>query len=60
MGELRGRAPGVRVERVAQHETGKAYGAEIMKVAPEGTISEVSYKFPRPGPDKTPCRRWPT
>jgi hypothetical protein len=33
------------------------YGAEIMKVAAEGKISEVSYKFPRPGPDKTPVQK---
>jgi Single Cache domain 2 len=38
-------------------DTGKAYGAEIMKVAAEGKISEVSYKFPRPGPDKTPVQK---
>lgn len=35
-------------------ETGKPYGAEIMKVAQEGKIAEVSYMFPRPGPDKKP------
>lgn len=34
-------------------DTGKAYGAEIMKVAQEGKIGEVSYRFPRPGADKT-------
>ena len=38
-------------------ETGKAYGAEIMKVAAEGKIAEVSYMFPRPGPDKTPVQK---
>jgi hypothetical protein len=38
-------------------ETGKAYGAEIMKVASEETITEVSYMFPRPGPDKTPVQK---
>ena len=38
-------------------ETGKAYGAEIMKVASEGKIAEVSYKFPRPGADKTPVQK---
>lgn len=38
-------------------ETGKAYGAEIMKVAAVGKIAEVSYKFPRPGPDKTPVEK---
>src|SRR5262245_58110561 len=36
---------------------GKAYGTEIMKVAQEGKISEVSYMFPRPGPDNTPVQK---
>ena len=35
-------------------ETGKPYGAEIMKAAQEGKLAEVSYMFPRPGPDKKP------
>jgi len=35
-------------------EAGKPYGAEIMKAAQEGKIAEVSYLFPRPGPDKKP------
>jgi hypothetical protein len=38
-------------------DTGKAYGAEIMKVASEGKIAQVSYKFPRPGADKTPVQK---
>ena len=38
-------------------ETGKAYGAEIMKVAEEGKIKEVSYMFPRPGADKKPVQK---
>ena len=38
-------------------EKGKAYGSEIMKVAAEGKIAEVSYMFPRPGPDKTPVQK---
>jgi len=36
---------------------GKAYGAELMKVAAEGKIAEVSYMFPRPGADKTPVQK---
>jgi hypothetical protein len=36
---------------------GKAYGAEIMKVATEGKIAEVSYMFPRPGAEKTPVQK---
>ncbi len=38
-------------------ETGKAYGAEIMKVSEEGKIKEISYMFPRPGPDKKPVQK---
>jgi hypothetical protein len=38
-------------------ETGKPYGAEIMKVAQEGEIAEVSYMFARPGPDKKPVKK---
>lgn len=38
-------------------ETGKPFGAEIMKVAEEGKIAQVSYMFPRPGPDKTPVQK---
>jgi signal transduction histidine kinase len=30
-------------------KTGKAFGEEIYNVAQEGTISEVSYMWPRPG-----------
>jgi len=37
--------------------TGKPYGAEIMKVAEEGKIKEVSYMFPRPGADKKPVQK---
>jgi hypothetical protein len=36
---------------------GKAYGTEIMKVAQEGKVAEVSYMFPRPGTDKTPVQK---
>jgi hypothetical protein len=35
-------------------ETGKPYGTEIMRVAEDGKIAEVSYMFPRPGADKKP------
>ena len=37
--------------------TGKPYGAELLRVAEEGKISEVTYMFPRPGPDKTPVAK---
>ena len=43
--------------KTMKNQTGKAYGAEIMKVAAEGKISEVSYMFPRPGADKTPVQK---
>src|SRR5262245_3913106 len=38
-------------------DTGKPYGAEMMKGAAEGKIAEVAYKFPRPGADKTPVQK---
>jgi len=34
--------------------TGKPYGEEFSKVAEEGKVAEVTYMFPRPGPDKRP------
>ena len=34
--------------------TGDAYGQRLYDAAKEGQVNEVSYKFPRPGPDKTP------
>ena len=38
-------------------QTGKEYGAEAMKAAQEGKISEISYMFPRLGADKTPVQK---
>ena len=35
-------------------KNGKALGEEMMKVASEGTFSEVTYMWPRPGADTTP------
>jgi hypothetical protein len=42
--------------RVLKDSTGKAYGQELFAAGqkPEGQISEVSYLFSKPGPDKTP------
>ena len=42
--------------RTLKDSSGKAFGAEIYAAyqKPEGEITEVSYVFPRPGPDKTP------
>jgi len=42
--------------RTLKDATGKAYGEELFAAGqkPEGQITEVSYMFARPGPDKTP------
>ena len=42
------------VQRDLRDIAGNPYGAEFVKVAEEGRIAEVSYLFPRPGPDRTP------
>ena len=38
-------------------KAGKAVGEEVYKVAQEGKISEVTYMWPRPGPDTTPVEK---
>ena len=38
-------------------KTGKAFGAEMKKVATEGSLAEVSYMWPRPGADSTPVQK---
>ncbi len=42
--------------RTLKDATGKAFGQELYDAyqKPEGQITEVSYMFVRPGPDKTP------
>ncbi len=40
--------------RTFKDPTGDAYGQRIYDAAKEGQVNEVSYKFPKPGPDKTP------
>jgi Single Cache domain 2 len=42
--------------RTLKDATGKLFGPELYAAAqnPEGQITEVSYMFPRPGPDRTP------
>lgn len=40
--------------REIKDKTGKALGEEMMKVAAEGKVEEVSYMWPRPGADATP------
>jgi Single Cache domain 2 len=45
--------------RSLKDSTGKDFGAEIIAgmQKPEGQMTEVSYLFPRPGPDKTPVAK---
>ena len=40
--------------RTFKDAAGDAYGQRIYDAAKEGQVNEVSYKFPKPGPDKTP------
>ena len=40
--------------RTVKDPTGDPYGEKIYAAAKEGQVNEVSYKFPKPGPDKTP------
>jgi signal transduction histidine kinase len=40
--------------RSLRDATGDAYGQRIYDAAKEGQVNQVSYKFPKPGPDKTP------
>jgi hypothetical protein len=45
--------------RTLKDATGKPFGAELYAAyqKPEGQITEVTYMFPRPGPDKTPVQK---
>src|ERR1700724_236471 len=40
--------------RTNKDSTGKLFGPELYAAAKEGQITEVSYMFQKPGPDKTP------
>jgi signal transduction histidine kinase len=40
--------------RTLKDPTGAEFGAKIYAAAKEGQVNEVSYMFPKPGPDKTP------
>jgi signal transduction histidine kinase len=40
--------------RTIKDPTGDAFGARLYAAAKEGQVNAVSYKFPKPGPDKTP------
>jgi signal transduction histidine kinase len=41
-------------QRTVKDATGDAFGARLYAAAKEGQVNEVSYMFPKPGPDKTP------
>jgi signal transduction histidine kinase len=43
--------------RDIKDKDGKALGEEMMKVAAEGKVEEVSYMWPRPGADTTPVAK---
>ena len=46
-------------DRTLKDSTGKPFGQELFTAGqkPEGQVSEVSYLFPKPGPDKTPVQK---
>ena len=43
--------------KTIKDKNGKALGEEMMKVATEGKVDEVSYMWPRPGADTTPVQK---
>jgi signal transduction histidine kinase len=43
--------------RTNKDSTGKLFGPELYAAAKEGQITEVSYMFQKPGPDKTPVQK---
>ena len=43
--------------KTIKDKNGKALGEEMMKVAAEGKVEEVSYMWPRPGADATPVQK---
>ena len=43
--------------RTFKDPVGDAYGQRIYDAAKEGQVNQVSYKFPKPGPDKTPVAK---
>jgi len=45
--------------RTLKDSSGNVYGVELYAAAqkPEGQFTQVSYMFPRPGPDKTPVAK---
>jgi signal transduction histidine kinase len=43
--------------RMLKEPSGKVYGQELYDAAKDGQVNEVSYMFPKPGPDKTPVQK---
>ena len=43
--------------KTLKDKNGKALGEEMMKVAAEGKVEEVSYMWPRPVADTTPVQK---
>src|ERR1700730_2573330 len=43
--------------RTNKDATGKLFGPELYAAAQKGQITEVSYMFQKPGPDKTPVQK---
>jgi Cache domain len=43
--------------RTFKDATGRVFGPEVFGAAKENQISEVSYMFPRPGPDTKPVQK---
>jgi signal transduction histidine kinase len=43
--------------RTFKDPAGDAYGQRIYDAAKEGQVNQVSYKFPKPGPDKAPVAK---
>jgi Cache domain len=43
--------------RTFKDPAGDSYGQRIYDAAKEGQVIQVSYKFPKPGPDKTPVAK---
>ena len=43
--------------RTFKDATGDNYGERLFAAAKEGQVNEVSYMFPKPGPDKTPVAK---
>ena len=51
--------PALKGQKIAEikDKNGKALGEEMVKVAKEGKVDEVTYVWPRPGADTTPVAK---